>query len=98
MYTVTKATGHYAKSLSYLELKTQLSDSIKLEETAKALQQLEFEKEVLADSISRAEEQRVAQENIQIEKIHKIKNRNENIELSCHVLTANQSQCLYSFL
>jgi adenylate cyclase len=76
MYTVTKATGHYAKSLSYLELKTQLSDSIKLEETAKALQQLEFEKEVLADSISRAEEQRVAQENIQIEKNKRTRSRN----------------------
>jgi class 3 adenylate cyclase/Flp pilus assembly protein TadD len=76
LYEAYKVTGNYNQSLHYLEQKSALTDSIKLEQTAKALQQLEFEKEVLADSISRAEEKRIAFQSIQDEKNKRTRNRN----------------------
>ncbi len=54
--------GKGNEALVYLEKMNVITDSLKAEETSKKLQQMEFRKEVLADSIANAEEARLVEE------------------------------------
>jgi class 3 adenylate cyclase len=61
LYDSYKALNQGEKALYYLELSKTISDSLNIVETSQKLQQLEFEKQVLADSIAVAEEERKMQ-------------------------------------
>ena len=56
LYGGYKALGNHAKSLEYFERFVVLGDTLKEEELKVELGRLEFEKELLADSLSRAAE------------------------------------------
>lgn len=77
LYEAHKRNGDGNKALEYLELVTTLQDSMNSEETSMKLQQMEFAKQVLADSLATVEEARL------IEEAHKEevrqKNRTRNI-------------------
>ncbi len=62
LYESYKALGQNGKALKYYELKIELQDSLHVTETATRLQQMEFAKQSLADSIAKAEEVRLVQE------------------------------------
>lgn len=57
LYDVYKAMKQNAKALVFHEQVVNLQDSLNVTETAKELQRMEFDKEVLADSLRRATEQ-----------------------------------------
>jgi class 3 adenylate cyclase/Tfp pilus assembly protein PilF len=62
LYQTYKALGNSNKALVYNELLNAIEDSLDTEETGKKLQQMEFSKQVYADSIANAEEARLIQE------------------------------------
>jgi len=62
LYDTYKAMGNGNKALKYLELLTIIEDSLHAEETSKKLQQMEFQKVVLQDSIAKAQEAHLIQE------------------------------------
>ena len=72
LYNAYKAIGQGNKALVYLEKLNALTDSLNLEETAKELQQMEFQKQMLTDSLAKAEEARL------IEEAHKEEVREKN--------------------
>jgi hypothetical protein len=47
--------GNGTKALEYHELLNVIEDSLQAEETAKKLQQMEFQKEMFNDSVEKAE-------------------------------------------
>ena len=61
LYGGYKAVGNSKKSLEYLERYVVLVDSLKEEEVTVELGRLEFEKELLADSLSRSAEKNILQ-------------------------------------
>jgi len=61
LYNGYKALGNSNKALTYYEQMTVLSDSLKTRETSNKLQQMEFDKQVLADSIAQVEKERLVQ-------------------------------------
>lgn len=61
LYEGYKLTGNDAKALEYYVLQNQIDDSISILETSAKLQQMEFQKQVLSDSMA------------QVEKDHQIK-------------------------
>ncbi len=56
LYEVHKTLGNGLQALEYLESLKDIDDSLAMEETAKSLQQMEFQNEMLLDSIEQAEE------------------------------------------
>jgi len=62
LYDTYKAMGNGNKALKYLELLTVIEDSLDAEETSKKLQQMDFQKAMLQDSIAKAEEASLIQE------------------------------------
>ena len=56
LYDTYKAMGNDNKALKYLELFNFIEDSLHAEETLKKLQQIEFQKVLLQDSIAKAQE------------------------------------------
>ena len=62
LYDTYKAMGNGNKALKYLELRTVIEDSLHAEETSKKLQQMEFQKVMLQDSIAKAQEASLIQE------------------------------------
>jgi signal transduction histidine kinase/CheY-like chemotaxis protein len=72
-----KLLGDNTRALAYYELFHLLNDSLKLEETAKSLQQMEFARQLLADSLTQVENE------LQIEMAHQVelgkKERAKNI-------------------
>jgi class 3 adenylate cyclase len=54
--------GKGTEALVYLEKMRVAEDSLNAEETSKKLQQMEFQKEILADSIAKAEEARLVED------------------------------------
>jgi|JI10StandDraft_1071094.scaffolds.fasta_scaffold08601_2 adenylate cyclase len=62
LYDTYKALGKGNDALVYLEKMNVINDSLNAEETSKKLQQMEFAKVMLQDSIARAEEARVIDE------------------------------------
>ncbi|MCA0153766.1 adenylate/guanylate cyclase domain-containing protein [Winogradskyella vincentii] len=58
LYENYKSTGNSNKALEYFELLNSIKDSLKAEETGKKLQQMEFAKQVTADSLATVEKER----------------------------------------
>ena len=79
LYNAYKAQGSGNKALGYHEQMTQLSDSLSAKETEKKLQQMEFAKQILNDSIAQVERERLVTQEYQ-EDVRK-KNRTKNIAL-----------------
>lgn len=61
LFDTYKALGNSDKALVYMVKMQAVEDSLQTEETTKKLQQMEFEKIMLQDSISKAEEARMVQ-------------------------------------
>ncbi len=76
LYNAYKNLGNGSAALTYHEKMLALTDSLNLEETAKKLQLMEFQKEVLADSLKVEEEKLKVEMTHQIEVRKKEKNRN----------------------
>ena len=79
LYDAYKALGNNKMALEYHELKMILDDSLQAEETVKRLQQMEFAKQMLADSLRQEEENLRIQ--IANEREVSKKNRTRNIVL-----------------
>ncbi len=62
LYNAHKSRGNGNKALEYHEQMLALDDSLNAEETSKNLQQMEFAKVILQDSIDTAEKERLVQE------------------------------------
>jgi len=62
LYETYKAVGKGNEALNYMEKAQVINDSLNKKETAKKLQQMEFKKQVYADSIAKVEEARLVQE------------------------------------
>jgi class 3 adenylate cyclase/Tfp pilus assembly protein PilF len=84
LYDAYKALGNGNKALEYHELLNVIEDSLQAEETAKKLQQMEFQKAMLQDSIVKAEEARLVQE-AHTEEVRQ-KNRTKNVFLGSGVI------------
>jgi serine phosphatase RsbU (regulator of sigma subunit) len=76
LYESYKAIGDGTNALIFLEKMNTITVSLDAEETSKKLQQMEFQKEMLADSIAKAEEARLVQETHQEEVRQKTQTRN----------------------
>ncbi|WP_296311214.1 adenylate/guanylate cyclase domain-containing protein [Winogradskyella sp. UBA3174] len=80
LYESFKLKNNATKSLYYHELYLVTSDSLKKQETTKKLQRMEFEKEVLADSLQQVEK------GLKVEMLHQTeineKKRNTSIALA----------------
>jgi len=79
LYDSYKNLGNSSDALVYLEKINEINDSLKKEETNKKLQQMEFQKAMLQDSIAKAEENRLVKE--AHEKEVQQKDRTKNILL-----------------
>jgi adenylate cyclase len=77
LYTTYKALGRDREALVYLEKLGELDKQLNKEETAKKIQQMEFQQVMLQDSIAKAEETRLLQEAHQEEV--RAKNRTRNM-------------------
>jgi class 3 adenylate cyclase/Tfp pilus assembly protein PilF len=80
LYDTYKAMGNGIKALEYHELLNVIVDSLHAEETAKKLQQMEFQKVMFQDSIVKEEEARLVQE-VHREEVRR-KNRTKNVFLA----------------
>jgi class 3 adenylate cyclase/Tfp pilus assembly protein PilF len=76
LYETYKSMGNGNEALVYLEKMHVIGDSLKAEETNKQLQQMEFAKVFLQDSIAKADEARLLEEAHQKEVRQKNKTRN----------------------
>ena len=77
VYDSYKAIGNQKEALVYHETLVLLEDSLQAKETIKSLQRMEFQKQMLADSIATAEKERLVQEAHQ-EEVRK-KNQTRNV-------------------
>ncbi|MCF8371195.1 MAG: tetratricopeptide repeat protein [Bacteroidales bacterium] len=89
LYKTYKAMGNGFKALEYHELANALEDSLNAEETAKKLQQMEFAKQVLQDSIAQVEKDRIVQAAHQEEVRKKNKTRNFIIGVALFFILAS---------
>jgi adenylate cyclase len=76
LYETYKAMGKGNEALVYMEKIQVIDDSLNTQETAKKLQQMEFQKQVFADSIATEEEKRLVEEAHKKEVRQKNKTRN----------------------
>jgi signal transduction histidine kinase/DNA-binding response OmpR family regulator/Tfp pilus assembly protein PilF len=76
LYETYKTMGKSNEALVYLEKLNVITDSLHAEGTTKKLQQMEFEKVMLQDSIAKAEEARLVQEAHETEMQSQAKTRN----------------------
>lgn len=76
LYETYKAMGNGRKALEFYEALNVIEDSLYAEETAKKLQQMEFQKAMLQDSIKKAEEARLVKESHkkEVQRKNRIKN------------------------
>jgi len=94
LYDAFKAMGNDNKALEYHERIEMLDDSLQAEETSKKLQQMEFDKQMLADSLLLDEEKLRVQ--ITNEAEVRKKNRTKNIFIWSAVLLLIGAVGLYS--
>jgi adenylate cyclase len=73
LYLIYKNMDQGSKALEFHELFNSLEDSLNAKETATKLQQMEFQKQVLADSIAQVEKDRL------LEEVHQDEVRKKNI-------------------
>lgn len=94
LYEAYKTLGNDNKALEYHEQMLVFNDSLKSEETAKKLQQMEFAKQVLADSLIQVEK------DLHVEMIHKEevrkKDKNRNLAIGAGVFFLVLSGGFYS--
>ena len=94
LYEVYKAQGNGNKALAYHEQMLVLNDSLQTEETTKKLQQMEFTKQVLADTLLQVEK------DLKVEMAHQTevrkKDKNKNMALGAGVFFLLLSGGLYS--
>jgi adenylate cyclase len=76
LYDTYKAMGDGNKALEYLEKINVIDNSLNANETSKKLQQMEFAKQVLQDSLATAQKERLAQEAYNEEISQKTQTRN----------------------
>jgi adenylate cyclase len=76
LYDAYKAMGNSEKTLQFLERIGELDEQLQADETKKKLQQMEFDKVMLQDSIAKAEEARLIEEAHQEEVQKKNQTRN----------------------
>jgi len=76
LYETYKAMGKGNEALVYMEKMQMVDDSLNTQETSKKLQQMEFAKQMFADSIAGAEKERLVEEAHQEEVRQKNKTRN----------------------
>lgn len=86
LYDAYKGLGNLKEAIANLEQVLTLSDSIKDEESGQKLQQMEFSKLVLQDSIETAERERLAEEAFQEEIRQKDKARNIIFSIAALIL------------
>ncbi len=86
LYDAYKSTGNGNKALEYHEQMLVLDDSLHAEETTKKLQQMEFAKAMLQDSIAKAEETRLVQDAHEEEMRAEEKTRNISFGVGALVL------------
>jgi len=96
LYDTYKAMGKGDEALLYLEKMRVVEDSLNSEETSKKLQQMEFAKQALADSIANVEADRLVEEAHQDE-VRK-KNRTRNILVGGALLLIMLAGGIYSRL
>ncbi|MEO1260234.1 MAG: adenylate/guanylate cyclase domain-containing protein [Bacteroidota bacterium] len=94
LYDSYKALGKNTNALLYLERRQAIEDSLQADVTAKKLQQMEFEKLLLQDSIARAEEARLVKEAHQ-EEVRR-KNQTRNVLMGSSFLLLLLAGGLYS--
>ncbi|MEP3210491.1 MAG: adenylate/guanylate cyclase domain-containing protein [Maribacter sp.] len=80
LYDNYKALGNTVKALEYHEKMLQVGDSLKSNATSKKLQQMEFARAMLADSIAQAESERKI-EAAHLEEVRK-KNQTRNVAIA----------------
>ncbi len=94
LYKSYKAIGDNKKALNYHEQMLVLNDSLKTQETTKKLQQMEFAKQVLADSLLQVEKE------LQVEMAHqaevRTKDRNRNLAIGAGIFFLVLSGGFYS--
>ncbi|MFY0675501.1 MAG: tetratricopeptide repeat protein [Bacteroidia bacterium] len=84
LYSAYKLQGNGNKALAYHEEILRFSDSINIEETTKKLQQMEFDKQLLEDSLKQAEAIRIIKK--EEEKILDVKKRKNRIQYSLTII------------
>jgi len=96
LYKSYKSLGNRDEALEYHEQLVIIDDSLKEEETTKKLQQMEFQKQILADSLKKEEEKLKVQHAHELE-IQK-KNRTRNIYIASGILLVFLAVALISRL
>ena len=86
LYGTYKAMGKVNEALEYLEKVRVIEDSLNTEETAKMLEQMEFARIMLQDSIAKAEEARLVQEAHEEEMRKEETTRNMSIGVGAFIL------------
>ena len=86
LYYTYKSMGKGSEALVYLEKMRAIEDSLYAEETTKKLEQMEFEKIMLQDSIAKVEEARLVQEAHEAEMHKEQKTRNIAFVLGAFIL------------
>ena len=82
LYDAYKALGNDKKTLEYLERITILNDSLQVGVTIKLLQQMEFAKQMLADSLRQEEEK------IKVQMAHESEVRKKNRTRNIYIIAA----------
>lgn len=93
LYDAYKAIGDIERALSYHERISNLNDSLQAQETSKKLQQMEFARQILADSLL-AEKEKLNVELAHAAEIRK-KNRSRNIFIFSAILILIGAIALY---
>lgn len=96
LYLAYKAMDNSNKALNYLELLRGIEDSLKTKETAKKLQQMEFEKEQLADSLQYAAE--IQQKSGEIERKEITQRKDAKIKKQLTLLVIGSSLLLSTII
>jgi class 3 adenylate cyclase/uncharacterized protein HemY len=82
LYDAHKEAGNSNKALFFHERVVMLNDSLQVEETTKELQQMEFARQVLADSLIREEEK------LRIQMAHDAEVRRKNMTRNIFIISA----------
>jgi len=82
LYHAFKALGNDSKALHYHERIIVLNDSLQAEETTKKIQQMEFAKQMLADSLLQEEEK------LRVQMAHEAEVRKKNRTRNIYIITA----------
>lgn len=94
LFKAYKWVGNQEQALSYLEQKLNFTDSLKSEQTAILLQQLEFKRQVQADSLIQIEKELKTEMQHQAEL--RVKDRNRNLAIGFGIFFLFMSGGLYS--